>query len=136
MSLVIDSSVALAWCFEDEQSPETSAIEQQVVEYGAIAPVLWPLEIANGLRTAMRRNRITRTIRDAALEKLGNYPIRLDRQTDEHAWTGILRLSDKHDLTPYDGAYLELAIRSNLPLATLDRELLRAALSEGISVFG
>lgn len=132
MSLVVDSSVTLAWCFEDEQSPDAMAVLRRVTETGARVPSHWALEVANGLRTALRRNRITaenRTLRFAMLAKL---PIRTDRRTNEIAWTTTVALSDRLGLTVYDAAYLELASRLRLPIATLDQELTRAAQREGI----
>jgi predicted nucleic acid-binding protein len=134
VSLVIDSSITLAWYFEDEQTSASLAVLRRVAAEGAIVPALWRLEVANGLQTAVRRSRITATYRDSSLADLDSLAIALDAHTDEHAWTTTLQLAERHGLTLYDAAYLELARRRQLPLATLDRELAAAASAEQIPV--
>lgn len=134
MSLVIDSSMTLAWYFEDEKTDASLAILRRVVEAGAIVPALWRLEVASGLQVAVRRRRITIEYRDSSLSDLRALVIAVDPQTDRHAWAATLELSDRYRLTPYDAAYLELALRRNLPLATLDAELLAAAQGAGVTV--
>ena len=136
MSLVIDSSMTLAWCFEDEKTAASLAVLARVAEAGAIAPALWRLEVANGLQMAVRRKRITAAYRDASLADLRALFIAIDPQTDHHAWTATLQLADRHDLTLYDAAYLELAQRRNLPLATLDGKLATAARGENVALIG
>ncbi len=134
MSLVIDGSLALAWCFEDETTPEVEAIIQEVGDRGAMAPPLWRIEVANGLRMAMRRKRINATYRDRALANLDALDIRIDSECDSHIWSATIRLAELYDLTVYDAVYLELAQRRRLPLATLDTALARAATLAGIAV--
>jgi predicted nucleic acid-binding protein len=85
------------------------------------------LEVANALQTAIRRQRIDAVYRDASLAELGLMPITIDADTSTYAWSATLRLSERFSLTPYDAAYLELAQRRSLPLATLDRDLRTAA---------
>ena len=102
----------------------------------AWAPSLWWLEVANALQMGVRRLRYIVAKRSAYLTLLRGLPIFPDRQTRRHAWTESLALSDRHGLTVYDAAYLELALRRGLPLATLDRELRRAAEAEGITLLG
>lgn len=82
MSLVVDSSMALAWCFEDERTDHATAVLRQVAEQGALVPSLWHLEVANGLQTAIRRGRITPTFRDSTLTDLGTLSISVDDQTE------------------------------------------------------
>jgi predicted nucleic acid-binding protein len=132
--LVVDSSIALSWCLPDEG--ETDRIQQEVAEYGAIAPSHWPLEVANALLMAERRQRITAALRNAALQDLGALPIVLDDETSARAWHEILQLADAYRLTAYDAAYVELAQRRALPLATLDTEMRVAARALGITVLG
>lgn len=132
--MIIDASVALAWSFEDERTPPVLAILEQVIGDGAVVPLLWRLEVANSLRSALKRKRITPRFRDEALADLADLPITIDPETNTHAWLSIVALSDQHDLTPYDAAYLELAQRKSLPLATLDNRLRHAALTLGIDV--
>jgi predicted nucleic acid-binding protein len=107
-----------------------------VAEAGAVVPALWKLEVANGLQMALRRKRIDSAYRDAALGHLGRMPITVDVDTATHAWTGTLQLADRFGLTLYDAAYLELARRRALPLATLDAQLRDAGRSLGIALLG
>jgi predicted nucleic acid-binding protein len=134
VTIVLDASVTFAWVFEDEVSDVAEAVIDRVVEEGAIVPTLWRFEIANGLRTAIRRRRIDMTFRNNALARLGRLPIHNDDETVSHAWDETLALSDAHALTPYDAAYLELALRRHLPLATLDKDLRRAASAAGVGL--
>jgi predicted nucleic acid-binding protein len=124
---VLDNSVALAWCFEDEQTPDIMALLDRVAETGAIAPFLWPLEALNGLLVAERRRRLDRPRRIRLAAFLRDLPVVLDPSTADRAWDAIASLADRHALTTYDAAYLELAQRRSFPLATLDRDLRSAA---------
>ena len=134
MSLIIDSSVALGWCFEDEHTPATISVLDQLAETGAAAPVLWSLEVLNGLIMAERRGRLNATQRHQLGGFLRDLPISLDHETANQAWTATLLLAERHGLTLYDAAYLELAQRLDLPLATLDKELRAAAGSLGVTL--
>jgi predicted nucleic acid-binding protein len=136
VSLVIDSSMTLAWYFEDEKTAASIAVLSRVVEEGAFVPALWHLEVLNGLQAAVRRGRITTTYRDASLNDLQALVIAIDPDTNRQAWTATLRLCERFGLTAYDAAYLELALRRQLPLATLDGELVKAARAENISLVG
>ncbi len=136
MSLVLDASLALSWCFEDERTAAADAVLEQVVEAGAVVPALWRLEIANGFVGAIRRGRIDASFRDRTLAQLAAMPIAVDPDTDIYAWTTTLRLADQFRLTTYDAAYLELAQRRRLPLATLDRQLRAAGETLGVMVLG
>ncbi len=132
MTLVVDSSVALAWVYSDEISPGTQAVLEQVVSEGAWVPALWHLEVANSLTAAVRRKRIDARYRDQALSDLARMDFKVDAETSRQAWSTTAQLADRHRLTLYDAAYLELALRVGLPLATLDEELRQAARSEGL----
>lgn len=136
MSLVIDSSITLAWFFADERSDAADTVLRQVAESGAVAPSLWRLEVANALQMAVRRNRIDTNFRDASLVDLRALAVTIDSETDHHAWTTTLHLAEKYRLTLYDAAYLELAQRLDLPLATLDQELRAAGGAIGITLLG
>ena len=91
---------------------------------------------ANVLEMSRRRGRHDADFRDATLADLVQLPIQVDGETDNHAWAETLRLAERHKLTLYDAAYLELAQRRNLPLATLDRDLRRAAGAEKVRLLG
>ena len=136
MSLVLDPSLALSWYFEDERTPAADALLDRVADQGATVPGLWRLEIVNGLRTAIRRKRIDMVFRDRAIAQLARLPITVDPDTDHYAWTTTLQLADRFGLTPYDAAYLELAQRRTLPLATLDESLRAAAPAVGVQLLG
>ncbi|HLI61932.1 MAG TPA: type II toxin-antitoxin system VapC family toxin, partial [Terriglobales bacterium] len=123
MSLVLDSSVTLAWVYSEETSPAVSRVLQLVNSDGAWVPSLWRLEVANILEMGVRRGRHDAAFRDATLADLALLPISTDQDTAAHAWGATLRLAARHGLTLYDAAYLELAKRRGLPLATLDGEL-------------
>jgi predicted nucleic acid-binding protein len=92
------------------------------------------LEVANVLEIGVRRGRTTARFRDQTLEDLALWPVKTDRETDRQAWGDTLRLAVEHRLTLYDAAYLELAVRRMLPLATLDRELGGTARRAGVEL--
>lgn len=128
--------MTLAWLYKQERTPAVEAVFAQLDRTEALVPALWWLEIANALQMGIRRQRLTASERDEFLALLGALPIVTDDQTVEQAWTGVLEQSDRHALTAYDAAYLELALRRGLPLATLDRELRVAAAAEGVALLG
>ena len=136
MNLVLDSSATLAWIYSDETTDAIRAIFDQVADAGAVVPALWRLEVANSLTVAVRRKRIDAEFRRAALADLALLDITTDQHTDSHAWAETLHLADRHRLTLYDAAYLELAQRRKLPLATLDQELRAAAHAVGTTLLG
>ena len=127
MSIVLDASATLAWYFEDEADAASEATLDRVTQEGAVVPLLWRYEIANGFQMAVRRKRIETAYRDASLAELRLMPITVDRSGDDTIWTAALGFSDRFGLTLYDAVYVELAHRRGLPLATGDRALRRAA---------
>jgi len=136
MSVVIDASLTMTWYFDDEITPATEAVLSHVSEAGAVVPSLWRLEVANAFQSALRRKRISPEYRDESLVELGELPITLDADTDTYAWTTTLRLAERFGLTIYNAAYLELAQRRSLPLATLDNELREAATAIDVTLLG
>ena len=133
---VLDSSAALAWVLPNENSAANDALLDQITGGGAVAPGLWPLEIANVLLVAERRGRITLMERQQALSTLGELPIQVDPQTAGRAWRETVDLAASRKLTVYDASYLELALRLGLPLASLDQELRQAAKDCGVTLLG
>ena len=131
---VIDSSAALSWCFEDEASPESDALFEQVRDQGAVVPGLWHLEVANVLLQAERRGRITTADVTMRLELIADLPIATDNETTARAWLEILALARAEGLTTYDATYLELAIRRGFPLMTKDAGLIAAAGRSGVAI--
>jgi predicted nucleic acid-binding protein len=136
MSLVLGSSATLARLWEDETTDAIRQLFELIRDRGAWVPSLWRLEVANALEMDVRRGRHVAEFRDGALTDLALLPIQIDPETDLHVWGATLRLAGKHRLTLYDSAYLELALRRRLPLATLDRQLRAAAEGEGVGLLG
>ena len=136
MSLVVDSSATLAWVYSEETTEAISDVLARLTDRGAWVPALWRLEVANVLQMNVRRGRHDAAFRDAALTDLAMLPISIDPETDQQAWGATVRLAARHRLTVYDAAYLELAQRRGLPLATLDKELRDAATAEGVILLG
>jgi len=136
VSLVIDSSVALAWIYPEETTDAVRQVLDLVVANGAWVPALWRLEVGNVLETGVRRGRTDAAFRDSTLADLAILPIQLDPETDRQAWGSTLRLAERHGLTLYDAAYLELAHRRALPLASLNDELRTAAAREKVRLLG
>jgi predicted nucleic acid-binding protein len=136
MSLVLDSSVALAWIYADETTDAVLRLFDDVRLHGAWVPGLWRWEIANVLQLNVRRGRHTGDFRDDALASLAMLPVKVDAEADRQAWGATLHLAERHGLTVYDAAYLEIASRRKLALATLDRQLRAAAANEGVELLG
>lgn len=134
--IVLDSSVTISWLYSEQSTKAIAEIESRVIEHGAFVPSLWRLEVANILEMGVRRGRHNSTFRDATLGDLALLPINIDPETDRQAWGPTVRLAEQHRLTLYDAAYLELALRRGLPLATLDSELRSAANAENIVILG
>ena len=134
MSLVLDCSATLAFLLDDEHNDHSLPVLKQIAEYGAIVPPLWAFEVGNSLTMAMRRKRINAELRDKALQTLNGFDIQVDQASLDQAWRDTLELADQYRLTVYDAAYLELAQRRALPLATLDEALAQAARQAGVPV--
>lgn len=134
MSFVVDASIALCWCFEDESSPEADALLDRAARDGVVVPVLWRFELSNVLLQAEKRGRITTADVAARLELLGALPVATDQDSVGRAWREVLSLARAYRLTTYDAAYLELAVHHGLPLATKDGELIKAAKSVGVAL--
>jgi predicted nucleic acid-binding protein len=136
VSLVLDSSAILAWFYTDETTPAIRQVFELLAKSGAWVPSLWRLEVANILEMGIRRGRHDAAFRHATLADLSLLPISLDLETDRRAWNATLQLAHLHRLTLYDAAYLELAQRHALPLATLDSDLRAAAIAERVHLLG
>lgn len=133
---VLDGSTALAWVLPGEASAAGDALLDRVAAEGALVPGLWHLEVGNVLLAAERRGRITAAERRQALDTLAGLPLRADADTAGQAWHGSLGCAVAHRLTLYDACYLELALRRDLPLATLDEALRRAAAASDVALLG
>lgn len=133
MSLVIDASVIAAWAFSDERSSQSAALLKRVAREGATVPSLWIFEVSNLLLVGERRGRLTRADRDRFLSSIGSLPISAQPASVEDA-ENWLRVADAHALTAYDAAYLDLAARHRLPLATKDSQLVSACAKAGVEI--
>ena len=131
---MIDASVALAWCFGDERTEATVSLLERLQTDAAAVPNLWHLEVANGLALAERRGRITPAESAELIALLEMIEIVVDGETPVRAFTRVLDLAREERLTAYDAAYLELAMRLGLPLASKDADLCDAAERLGVSV--
>lgn len=129
MPFVLDNSVVAGWFLEDQTTPYTDAIAARLEEDRAVVPALWQLEFANVLRTACKRNRIAAAQAQQVIEQICSLPIEIDRDTPGPA--ELLALALRYDLSSYDAAYLELALRLQLPIATKDAALRQAATAAG-----
>jgi predicted nucleic acid-binding protein len=133
MSFVLDSSIALTWLLPDEGG-EADALAERLELAPAIVPAIFGLEVSNALLTAKRRKRLTDKDVDRLLAVLGELPLQPDTTMDHVTLSRTVALAREHGLTSYDAAYLELAQRRDLPLATLDARLREACAQAGVDV--
>ncbi len=134
MQFVLDCSVAISWCLVDENNPTANAILAMMPDAEAFVPGIWSLEIANVLLVAERRNRMTQDQSEEAITLLQSLLIQVDTATDANALGATLTLGRQEGLAAYDAAYLELALRLGLPLATIDQRLALAATRCGVDL--
>ena len=131
---VLDNSVVMAWYFEDEANDYTAEILQSLAESEALVPTIWPLEVANVLLVGERKGRSTEARTSRFIALLDALPIRVDAATSQLALSGILTLAREQRLSAYDAAYLDLAMREGVSLATQDKALRRAAAACGVEL--
>jgi predicted nucleic acid-binding protein len=131
---VIDASVALAWCFDDEATAVTRAILDRFEDEQAEVPSLWHLELANALALSERKRRIAPARTSEFIALIGGLPIVIDEQTANRALSAVLELARSERLSAYDASYLELAMRRGVPLATKDDSLAKAARHVGVNL--
>jgi predicted nucleic acid-binding protein len=133
--IVIDASVALAWCFPDEASDYADGVLVALEDRTAMVPAIWPVEIANALLVGERRKRIRQPEVRRFVELLKGLSVLEDAQPFADSLSNILPLAREHDLSAYDAAYLDVAVRRAAPLATLDAALRKAGRAAGIKIF-
>lgn len=133
MPFVVDASVAACWLLPDERADAAALAYARFPDDTAVVPTLWWFEMRNIFVVNERRGRIDSTRTSIAMALLRGLPIRVDAATDEDL---LLTLARRRALTAYDAAYLELALRLGLPLASLDEALVRAARAEGVVIIG
>jgi predicted nucleic acid-binding protein len=123
---VIDNSIVMTWCFEDEANQYADAVLNSLAGAEAVVPSIWPLEVVNVLLVAERRNRLHESDSVRFISLISSLPIHVERTWPERAMKDLLALGRASDLSSYDAAYLELAMRQGLPIATLDSGLIEA----------
>jgi len=133
---VLDASIVLTWCFPDEQSRKAEEISERIAAGDRVAvPAFWRHEVLNALLVGERRKRLTPELTQAFIDDLNQLPIDVDEPANPATVFNVTQsLCRKHDLTAYDAAYLEIAMRGNHALATADDDLRRAAIAEGVQV--
>ena len=133
--IVLDCSVTMAWCFEDENDDYSDGVLAALAEGEAIVPAIWPLEVANVLAAAERRRRLKEADSARFIELLSALPIMVDEGTHDRALDVILSLARSFGLSCYDAAYLDLAMRTGAHLATRDEALKAACIEAGAELF-
>jgi predicted nucleic acid-binding protein len=133
---VVDNSVVMAWCFDDEADSYTDAIQDSLTHNVAYVPSIWPLEVTNVLLVAERKKRITKAASGHFIAMLSQLPIVVDSTEQERVFHDIMSLARQYKLTSCDACYLELAIRKGLPIASLDNAILKAANDIQIQIIG
>lgn len=133
MNFVLDASITLAWAFDDERDARALDALERLRGEEAAAASLWPLEVTNGLLAAERRGRIDAADSIRFIHLVRSLPIVVDPVARVRVFEATLALARRHRLTTYDAAYLELAVRLGVPMATLDGDLRTAAVAEGVA---
>ena len=140
MTLVLDASVALCWFLKDGR-PVDRDLAQRALDAlkqpgtRALVPATWSLEVANVITRAEAKGLINEAQGEAFVEMLNGLDIDTDSSTASRALSETLQVARRHRLSSYDASYLELAMRAGLPLATLDRDLRKAADKAGVKAF-
>jgi len=132
---VLDCSIVLAWYFVDEANSYADSVASSLTNATAVVPTLFHLEVANALVVGERRKRGTEAQAATFLKRIASLPIVVDDETVARAWSDTIALARTHGLSSYDAAYLELAMRESIELATLDAPLRVAALAVGVPTF-
>jgi predicted nucleic acid-binding protein len=129
---VLDTSLTMAWCFEDEATGETESVLDRLRHDRAVVPALWPLEVANVVLVAERRGRLSEAQAHRFVELLGQLPIDVDQTPTD--LSGVVAAGRRHGLSSYDASYLVLAERLGTALATVDSRLADAARNAGVAL--
>lgn len=134
--IIVDASVVASWLLEDEQSDYALSVKEKIIEgFTMIQPSIWLFEITNILRNAQRRKRVSFAQSKDYLEAISALPIEISNYFNLHNSKDLFELADKHNLTTYDAAYIQLAKSYQVALATMDRELKQAAKREKVKIF-
>ncbi|MEX0677726.1 MAG: type II toxin-antitoxin system VapC family toxin [Pirellulales bacterium] len=134
--LIVDPSVALAWCFLDEATPAARNLLEAAAKESILVPAWWYLEVANALIVAERRGRIDAAKSGEFIALVNSLSVEIDTEGPDRAFDHLMPLCRAHQLTCYDAVYLDLALRRQLPLATLDEPLRKAAKKLRVRLLG
>ena len=135
LRFVVDNSIVMAWCFKDEASPYADSVLNSLTDATAIVPSIWPLEVVDVLLVAERRHRLHESDSVRFLSLIAQLPIVVERTWPERMMRDLLALGRSNDLSSYDAAYLELAMRQGVPIATADHKVLEAAARVEVPIF-
>lgn len=124
---VVDTSIVMSWCFEDEENSYAEDVLESLEFAQALVPAIWPLEVGNVLLVAERKKRLSQAAVVRFLALLDGLPITVEQETRERMLKEIVSLAREHGLSTYDASYLDLAMRLDFPLATQDTSLAKAA---------
>lgn len=133
--IVIDNSVVMSWCFEDEASDYADSVLNELKITSAMVPSIWPYEVVNVLLVAERRKRLKQAESVQFVTLLSQLSILVDEDSPEKSMKDVLALGRETGLSSYDAAYLELAMRNGFPLATIDKKLTAAAKAVDVNLF-
>jgi predicted nucleic acid-binding protein len=133
-SFVVDNSVVMSWCFKDETNKYGDAVLDRLAESTAIVPPIWPLEVVNVLLVAERRNRLKQVDSVRFITLLSQLPIVVEHERPESKMKDLLALGRANNLSSYDAAYLDLSMRKDCPIATLDKNLIEAAKKVDVTI--
>lgn len=135
MDFVIDNSIVMSWAFDDECSEYGEAVLDSLRSSRAYVPQIWPLEVANVLVSAERRQRLTPKDSAQFVSLLKSLPIEVIHDHSKSEIRGLLETARKVGLSSYDASYLELCSSRGVPLATLDQDLKKAAMNVGVGIW-
>jgi len=134
-TFVIDNSVVMAWCFEDQANTYSDHVLDSLEKFEAVVPAIWPLEVGNVLLVAERKKKLTEADSIRFLSLLNKLPIIVDQESPERIWGEIISLARHTQISTYDASYLDLAMRSDFPIATQDKGLIAAAKRVNVALF-
>ena len=134
-SFVLDNSVVMSWCFEDEENQYADAVLDRLSEATAFVPSIWPLEVVNVLLAAERKKRLNEADSVRFITLLSQLPIMVEHERPERIMKDLLALARANNLSSYDASYLNLSMRKGFPIATLDSRLIEAAKKADVPIF-
>lgn len=134
-SFVVDNSIVMSWCFQDETNQYADVVLESLSRATAVVPSIWPLEVVNVLLVAERKKRLSEADSVRFITLLSQLPIVVELEPPERVMTDLLVLARTNNLSSYDAAYLNLAMRKGLPIATLDARLTEAARAANVPIF-